>query len=76
MQYFTVLDIRYKNKHKIIGDRSYSSNPKIVSYIGKKVIFKFHQRICSIIKHIPGHGLANVDSHKKLPIINKSINYL
>ena len=72
-----VLDIRYKNKHKIIGDRSYSSNPKIVSYIGKKVIFKFHQqKICSIIKHIPGHGLANVDSHKKLPIINKSINYL
>ena len=72
-----VLDIKYKNKHKIIGDRSYSSKPKIVSYIGKKVVQKFHkQRICSIIKHIPGHGLAKVDSHKELPIINKSIVYL
>ena len=36
-----VLDIKYKNKHKIIGDRSYSSNPKIVSYIGKKLYLNF-----------------------------------
>ena len=32
--------------------------------------------ISTVIKHIPGHGLSTSDSHLKLPIINKSYNYL
>ena len=72
-----VLDIRRVKSHNIIGDRSYSSNKKIVSKIGDICIEKFHQnRIATIIKHIPGHGLAGSDSHKKLPIINHRIEYL
>ena len=27
-------------------------------------------KIASVSKHIPGHGCSNVDSHKKLPIVN------
>ena len=69
-----VLDVRRKITNKIIGSRSYSSKAKIVSKIGKFCISNFHkQRIATIIKHIPGHGLAKVDSHKKLPIVNKSL---
>tara|TARA_B100000029_G_C17531244_1_gene943318 strand:- start:138 stop:1091 length:954 start_codon:yes stop_codon:yes gene_type:complete len=72
-----ILDVRRKNSHKIIGDRSYSLNNKIVSQIGNIVIKKFHyNKIATVIKHIPGHGLAKVDSHKKLPIINNSLTYL
>ncbi len=72
-----VLDIRRKTSHKIIGDRSYSTNKKIVKKIGKICIKDFHKnKIGTIIKHIPGHGLAKVDSHKKLPVINKNLNYL
>ena len=72
-----VLDIRRSKSHNIIGDRSYSSDKKVVSKIGNICIEKFHNnRIATIIKHIPGHGLAKSDSHKKLPIINKKINYL
>ena len=72
-----VLDIRRLKSHKIIGDRAYSSNVKIVSKIGDICIEKFQKnRIASIIKHIPGHGLSKSDSHKKLPIIDKKINYL
>ena len=72
-----VLDIRRVKSHNIIGDRSYSSNKKIVSKIGDICIEKFHKyRIATIIKHIPGHGLAKSDSHKKLPIINQKIEYL
>tara|TARA_B100001540_G_scaffold309067_1_gene324680 strand:- start:96 stop:1046 length:951 start_codon:yes stop_codon:yes gene_type:complete len=72
-----VLDIRRSKSHNIIGDRSYSSDKKVVSKIGNICIEKFHNnRIATIIKHIPGHGLAKSDSHKKLPVINKKIDYL
>tara|TARA_Y100000996_G_scaffold263700_1_gene207449 strand:- start:597 stop:1547 length:951 start_codon:yes stop_codon:yes gene_type:complete len=72
-----VLDIRRLKSHKIIGDRAYSSNVKIVSKIGDICIEKFQKnRIATIIKHIPGHGLSKSDSHKKLPIIDQKINYL
>ena len=72
-----VLDIRRVKSHNIIGDRSFSSDKKIVSKIGDICIEKFHKnRIATIIKHIPGHGLAISDSHQKLPIINQKIEYL
>jgi beta-N-acetylhexosaminidase len=69
-----VLDVRRNNATKIIGDRSYSSNAKIVSKLGEFCIYNFHkQSIATIVKHIPGHGLAKIDSHIKLPIIKKSL---
>tara|TARA_B100001250_G_scaffold193001_1_gene165921 strand:+ start:690 stop:1640 length:951 start_codon:yes stop_codon:yes gene_type:complete len=72
-----VLDIRRVKSHNIIGDRSYSTDKKIVSKIGDICIENFHNnRIGTIIKHMPGHGLAKSDSHKQLPNINKKIDYL
>ena len=72
-----VLDLRVKNSSNIIGDRSFSKNPKIVSKIGDYCIEYFHKNgIGAVIKHIPGHGLAKVDSHYYTPKIYKKINYL
>ena len=72
-----VLDIFRKSSHKIIGDRSFSSNKKIVSKIGDFCINKFHKnKIGTITKHIPGHGLAKADSHFKLPIVNNKFKEL
>ena len=72
-----VLDLRLKGSSNIIGDRSFSDNRKIVSKIGDLCIDYFHKnKIGTVIKHIPGHGLAKVDSHKKTPIVKKKINYL
>ena len=42
--------------------------PKVVSRIGDICIENFHKnKIGTIMKHIPGHGLAKVDSHKLTP---------
>jgi len=72
-----VLDLRAKGSSNIIGDRSFSDNVKIVSKIGDICINYFHKnKIGTIIKHIPGHGLAKVDSHKLTPIVKKDLNYL
>ena len=72
-----VLDLRSKGSSSIIGDRSFSKDPKIVSKIGDICIDNFHlNNIGAVIKHIPGHGLAKVDSHKLTPSVNKSLKYL
>ena len=72
-----VLDLKVKGASNIIGDRSFSKDPKIVSKIGDYCIDYFHENgIGTVIKHIPGHGLAKVDSHFFTPVVNKKINYL
>ena len=72
-----VLDVRRSKSSNIIGDRSYSSIPENVSKIGDFCIQEFSKgRIGTVIKHIPGHGLAKVDSHKFTPIINNKAKYL
>ena len=72
-----VLDIRRKSSNKIIGDRSFNTKPKIVSKIGDYFINQFHKNnIATVIKHIPGHGLAKVDSHKSTPIVKSKLKDL
>ena len=72
-----VLDLRIKGSSNIIGDRSFSENKKIVSKVGDICIDLFNQNsIGTVIKHIPGNGLAKVDSHNFTPVVDKSINYL
>ena len=72
-----VLDLTKRNTHKIIGNRSYSSTPNIVNELGKLCV-KFYKlnKIATVIKHLPGHGGANSDSHLSLPRINDSYKLL
>jgi len=72
-----VLDLKIDGASKIIGDRSFSKNPKIVSKIGDFCIQYFKEnKIGCVMKHIPGHGHAKVDSHHFTPVINKKQDYL
>ena len=72
-----VLDLRVKGGSKVIGSRSFSSNHKIISMIGDICIKYFqYNGIGTIIKHIPGHGSAKVDSHFFTPVIKKTLTYL
>jgi beta-N-acetylhexosaminidase len=72
-----VLDLRIKGASNIIGDRSFSRNINTVSKMGDLCIKLFQENsIGAIMKHIPGHGLAKVDSHNFTPIVNKSLKYL
>ena len=65
-----VLDVRRKKTHTVIGSRSFSENPLKVLKLGKLCIdFYNKNKIATVIKHIPGHGLSKFDSHYKTPII-------
>ena len=77
---------------EIVSKYSYISNRKIIgkgiqmfpysvahhnAKIGDYCIKYFHEnKIGTVIKHIPGHGLAKVDSHNFTPIVNKKQNLL
>ena len=72
-----VLDVRRKNSHNIIGNRSFSYHPSIISKMGNLCINLYSKnKIATVIKHIPGHGLSKCDSHHKLPVINTKKNEL
>ena len=72
-----VLDILSKDESGIIGDRSYSPNKELVTKAGKVVIESLSANgVAPVIKHMPGHGRAKVDSHLDLPIIETSISEL
>ena len=72
-----VLDLIKKKTHEVIGNRSYSSNPSTVNEMGRLCI-KFYKKnkIATVIKHIPGHGGANLDSHFALPKVNDTLQSL
>jgi len=72
-----VLDLRVKGASNIIGNRSFSKKKNTVSKMGDLCIKLFHENsIGTIIKHIPGHGLAKSDSHNFTPIVKKSLKHL
>jgi len=72
-----VLDVLSRKTHDSIRDRSYSENVDSVSKIGLICTKLFAEyKIATVIKHIPGLGQAEVDSHYKLPIIKTSKNNL
>tara|TARA_Y100001970_G_scaffold282096_1_gene394245 strand:+ start:7731 stop:8759 length:1029 start_codon:yes stop_codon:yes gene_type:complete len=66
-----VLDIPIAGSHEIIGDRAFSNNPSIVAILGRSACDGLLQGgILPVIKHIPGHGRALVDSHKEVPKVD------
>ena len=65
-----VLDIRRKNSHNVIGNRSYSRNFKKVIKLGNICIDLYNKnKVATVAKHVPGHGLAKSDSHYNTPIV-------
>ena len=72
-----VLDVLTDATHAAIGDRAYSDNPELVAYAGDIVCQAFLDAgVTPVIKHMPGHGRATVDSHHDLPVVNASLDEL
>src|SRR5574344_302069 len=64
------IDVNTNPNNPIIGERAFSSNPNDVIKGGKLVASVYRDNgILPCIKHFPGHGDADSDSHKTLPEI-------
>ena len=68
-----LLDVRQEGASDIIGDRALGSEPMQVAALGRAVLDGLASAgVVGIVKHIPGHGRALVDSHHELPIVTAS----
>ncbi len=65
-----VLDVWTDPANKVIGDRSYSSDPQKVSELGQEYVRTLQSLgVLATVKHFPGHGPTPADSHKELPVV-------
>jgi len=65
------LDVPEPGAHDIIGDRAFSTDPEVVSELGRAVVEgTLSGGVLPVIKHVPGHGRARADSHLALPTID------
>lgn len=72
-----VLDLPQKGADPIIGDRAYSAIPKqAIKLAHAAMAGMMCGGVAPVIKHIPGHGRAMVDSHLALPEIDTDIERL
>jgi beta-N-acetylhexosaminidase len=72
-----LLDVRQPGASDIIGDRALGSEPMQVAALGRAVLDGLASvGVVGIVKHIPGHGRALVDSHNELPIVTSSAEEL
>jgi beta-N-acetylhexosaminidase len=66
-----VLDVAGEGMHAAIGSRSFSSRPERVAAMGRAVAEGLLAGgVAPVIKHMPGHGRARVDSHHELPVVD------
>ncbi len=68
-----VLDVNNNAENPVINVRSFGEDPESVARFGVAFIDGLQsQRILATAKHFPGHGDTNVDSHRALPIVNRT----
>jgi beta-N-acetylhexosaminidase len=70
-------DVPAEGSHAIIGDRAYGDDPERVAVLGREAAQGLlDSGVLPVLKHIPGHGRAMVDSHEELPVVDASIEEL
>ena len=77
LDYAPVLDIYSNLNNTVIGDRAFGTEESIVSKMGIATMKGIEDAgVIPVIKHFPGHGDTEVDSHYGLPIVYKTLEEL
>jgi beta-N-acetylhexosaminidase len=64
-------DVPVSGADRVIGDRAYGDTPgKVAAIAGAIAAGLADGGVLPVLKHIPGHGRANADSHLKLPVVH------
>lgn len=70
-------DVLAPECHDIIGDRAFGNTAEAVATLARvQADALLDGGILPVLKHIPGHGRATLDSHEALPVVNASLQEL
>lgn len=73
MDFAPVIDVLTTEDSKVMGNRSFGSNPTLVSNMGVAVANGLKSKgVIPVYKHFPGHGSTTTDSHYDLPVLTKT----
>ncbi|MBB4933861.1 beta-N-acetylhexosaminidase [Lipingzhangella halophila] len=73
LDYAPVADVNVNAANPVIGIRSFGSDPELVSEMALAEAGAFEEDgVVPVMKHFPGHGDTDVDSHTGLPRVEKS----
>ncbi|SKA10897.1 glycoside hydrolase family 3 N-terminal domain-containing protein [Consotaella salsifontis] len=71
------LDVPAPGSHQVIGDRAYGTTVEAVSALGRAAAEGLMAgAVLPVMKHMPGHGRGNADSHLDLPVVAASLEEL
>jgi beta-glucosidase-like glycosyl hydrolase/CubicO group peptidase (beta-lactamase class C family) len=77
VNYAPVVDINNNPDNPVINYRSFGEDKYKVALMGTRIMKGMQDAgVMACAKHFPGHGDVAVDSHKDLPVINKSFDQL
>lgn len=65
-----VLDVPVPGADSVIGDRAYGRDAREVAVLGRACAEGLLAGgVLPVVKHVPGHGRGNADSHHALPVV-------
>jgi beta-N-acetylhexosaminidase len=77
MNFAPVVDVNCNPRNPVIGVRSFGSDAETVCAFGAEALRGYRDaEVIATLKHYPGHGDTDVDSHEKLPVVHKSLEEL
>jgi beta-N-acetylhexosaminidase len=72
-----VLDVNSNPANPIVGPRSFGETPELVAALGQATIDAMQaEHLLACVKHFPGHGATDGDSHLDLPVVSRSLDQL
>ncbi|AEA45500.1 glycoside hydrolase family 3 N-terminal domain-containing protein [Fluviicola taffensis] len=75
MNFSPVADVNLNPKNPVIGFRAFGSNPQQVAKHTAAMVKGIEDAgVISCVKHFPGHGDTDKDSHKELPTVSHSVS--
>ena len=73
LNFAPVCDLKTSESHDVIGDRSYGSSPdEILKQVETFCRVFEEEGIHTTLKHLPGHGPTNKDSHDEIAVVFKN----
>ena len=77
LDFAPIADVLVNPENQVIGERAFGSDAELVAKMVKRVVEGLQeQEVSAVLKHFPGHGGTEADSHEGTAILNRTLEEL